>query len=372
MLCDLQVIWDTCRTLYSCFEKISLALNIGGKLPGGLPTRQMVMLGGGVAAVAVVISVVMASVGIQLPQDSSPASTLPVASGTGTVSTPSPAEPDATTDSPVESDLGSTEPAPVEQSGDDGSDPQIHFTDDNFALLRSEPDRFANSTVAITGRIHEVVDQSTGSQILITYRIHNQAIDSDESRAAVMYQQVRRTGTVLPDIIVDDCISLQGQVRGGIGDTNSLGTPIRIPIVDSNSVTEIECVDSAMPALKTISSNLTQNFAGIELKAERLQFSDGHVRIKILAANADGKDTVYIREKESHAEYQGRLYQNLNHLFMYGSYGLDSILPAESQVGGYLFFEPVEDYTGGPITFRIVIEKVGISESEKSTFILKI
>jgi hypothetical protein len=282
-------------------------------------------------------------------------------------------EPGAPDDAPEESDSDSTAPLPVGLPDEEGGlDQQIHFTDDNFALLRQDPDRFANSTVAISGRIHEIVDQSSGNQVLITYRIHNQAIDSDESRAAVMYQQVRRTGTILPDIAVEDCISLEGKVRGGIGDTNSLGAPIRIPIVDSNSVTEIECVDSAMPAFRTVSSNLTQNYGGIELRAERLQFSDGHVRIKIIATNAEGKDTVYIREKETHAEYQGRLYQNLNHLFVFSPHGLDPILPAESQVSGYLFFEPVQDYTGGPITFKIVIEKVGISESEKSTFILKV
>jgi hypothetical protein len=289
------------------------------------------------------------------------------------VSTPSPAQPSATDDSPDESDTGPIESEPDGLPGEDiGSESQIHFTDGNFELLRSEPDKFVNSTIAITGRVHEIIDQSSGNQILITYRIHNQAVDSDESRAAVMYHQVKRSGTILQEIAVDDCISLQGKVRGGIGDTNSLGTPIRIPIIDSSIVTEIECVDSSMPATVTISSNLTQNYAGIELRAERVQLSDGHSRIKIVAANTEGKDTVYVREKESHAEYQGRLYQNLNHLFIFSNYGLDSILPAESQRSGYLFFEPIQDYTGGPITFRIVIEKVGISENEKFTFILKI
>ena len=346
---------------------------MGGKLPAGLLGRQKAMLAGGVTAIAVAAIVALGAGSIQSPQDNSPSSTIPVASGTGTVSTPSQAEPGSPNDLPDESKLDPIEPEPTHPQDEDiGSEPQIHFTDGNFALLKSEPDKFVNSTISITGRIHEIIDQSSESQVLITYRIHNQAIDSDESRAAVMYQQLRRTGTIMPEITVDDCISLQGKVRGGIGDTNSLGVPIRIPIVDSSSVTEIECVDSALPAFRTLSSSLTQNYAGIELSAERVQFSDSHVRIKIVAANAEGGDTVYIREKESHAEYQGKLYKNLNHLFIFNAYGLDSILPVESRQSGYLFFDPIRDYTDGPITFRIVIEKVGISESEKSTFILKI
>jgi len=95
------------------------------------------------------------------------------------------------------------------------------------------------------------------------------------------------------------------------------------------------------------------------------------LRIKISAQNIEVGDSVFIREKESQAEYQGKIYPSLI-LPLFSVYKIDSVVPANSEVSGYLFFEPIEGFTGDPIVFRIVVEKAGIVESEKSTFILKI
>lgn len=345
------------------------------KRKNGILSRPKILLAGGGAACALALMAVISSGAINSPSQGFTPSPLPVASGTDSSLAPSGSEPESnadTTSEPATDLIDGVTASENENETDEEISQQVHFTDSNFALLRSSPDKFVNATVTISGKIYEIVDQSSTGQILITYRIYNQAIDSDESRAVVMYQQAKRTGTVKPDIAIDECISISGKIRGGIGDTNSLGTAIRIPIIDSESVSEIECIDSAMPALQTIDSNLTQSFAGLELKAERVQISDGHLRIKIIATNNEGGDSVFIREKESHAEYQGRLHQSLNHQFLFSAYRLEPALPAESQTSGYLFFEPLQQYTGGPITFKVVVEKVGISESQKSTFILKI
>lgn len=249
---------------------------------------------------------------------------------------------------------------------------QISFTDGNFLLLSSDPDRFANSSASISGRVYEVVYQSTGGYVLMTYRIHNQAIDSDESRAVILFQEARLAKAVPPQVDVDDCIYVEGRVRGGIGDTNSLGQPIRIPIIDTSSVSEIECIDSAMPASVTGSSKLTQSYGGITVTAERIQISDGHLRVKVTAQNYEASDTVFIRDRESYAEHLGSEHRSIGHLPLFSTYRLDSTLTPESEISGYMFFEPIPEYSGGPIVFKIVVEKVGISENEKTTFILKL
>ncbi|HEV8387865.1 MAG TPA: hypothetical protein VGQ03_09610 [Nitrososphaera sp.] len=340
----------------------------------GTPSKSKVVIVGGVAACALAIAVIATYMNFGAsPQEFTPSPNVPSASGSNVNSA-------AAVDPSVEPTESTTDPANLDPdysgvhsgAGEEVQSPvQVHFTDDNFELLRSSPNDYVNSTAEISGRVYELVDQSSGGYILITYRIHNQAIDSEESRAVAMFQQVGRTGTIPPDVSVDDCISIQGRVRGGIGDTNSLGQPIEIPIIDLNSVKEVECIDSAMPAVQTISANLSQSYAGVVLTAEKVQISDGHLRIKISAKNIDVGDSVFIREKDSQAEYQGKIYPSLN-IPIFSVYKIDSVVPANSEVTGYLFFEPIEEFTGDPIVFRIVVEKAGIAESEKSTFILKI
>jgi hypothetical protein len=332
------------------------------------------MVAGAGAACALVVMALMASgsIAAQPPQPSQSSSDDSLID-TGTDATPNASESETVNDLNDSSDIDEPRPDTIEDTENIVENlPKLHITDANFMTLKSDPDKLANSTASISGRVYAIVDQSSGNQILTTYRIHHQAIDSDESRAVVMYQQVKRSALIMPDVIVEDCIKIEGTVRGGIGDTNSLGHPIRIPIIDSQNIGEIECIDSAIPAVRTIDSSLTQSYAGVELKVERVQLAEGHLRIKVTANNAEGGDSVFLREKESWAEYQGRPYAEQNDQFLFRPYTLDPILPAETQVSGYLFFEPIVNYSGGPITFRIVIEKVGISESDKSTFILKI
>lgn len=342
---------------------------------GTLSKEKIAIAGGAVACALVLVVVINAWNSDTIQNGVEGGNPAPVASGTGE---------DIPSSSGLQSDsVGGPEsiPSPVSSDGEDASqgsedtpiEPVIfHFTDDNFDTLRSDPDGYVNSTVAISGRVYEIIDQSAGGYTLVTFRIHNQAIDSDDSRAAVMYQEARSTKSVPLDIAVDDCITVNGTVRGGIGDTNALGQDIRIPVIDSTSVAEIECIDSAMPASTTIDSNLTQSYGGVTLAAERVQLADGHLRVKIVAQNVEVTDTVFVREKESHAEYLGNDYQSINHLPAYSVYKLDSAIPPQSEIEGYLFFEPVPEFSGGTFTFRIVVEKVGISESVKSTFILRI
>ena len=328
------------------------------------------MLIGAGAACALTVAVIVASMNFGASQQEF--SNLPAASGSNAspATTDNPAT--GTTERPTDATDNNPDDTDISGAGDVPESPiQVYFTDDNFELLSANPDDFINSTAEISGRVYELVDQSSSGYFLITYRIYNQAIDSEESRAVAMFQQVRRTGSTPPDVFIDDCILIQGNVRGGIGDSNSLGQPIKIPIIDLNSMKEIECIDSAMPASQTISANLSQSYAGVVLTAEKIQLGDGHLRIKITAQNIDGGDSVIIREKESVADYKGKSYSSLS-LPAFSIYELDPVVPAKSKVTGYLFFEPIEDFAGDPIVFRIVVEKVGIADSEKSTFILRI
>jgi hypothetical protein len=331
------------------------------------------MLIGGAAACVLTVAVIGASMNFGASQQEfGPSSSLPAASGSNSNLATADSSTADSTDTSGESVVDPNDSSVPSGGGNPAESPvRVHFTDANFDLLSSNPDGFINSTAEISGRVYELVDQSSSGYFLMTYRIYHQAVDSEESRVVAMFQQVRRTSSIAPDVSIDDCISIQGKVRGGIRDSNSFGQPIQIPIVDLSGMKEVECIDSAMPALRTISANLSQSFGGVVLTAEKVQMSDGHLRIKIVAQNIDGGDSVFIRDKESVADYLGKSYPSLN-LPVFEIYKIDNIIPAKSEDSGYLFFEPIADFAGEPIVFRIVVEKAGIAESEKSTFILKI
>jgi hypothetical protein len=242
----------------------------------------------------------------------------------------------------------------------------FEFTDASFGILASEPDKYANHNITISGKIYEIVDQSSSAVVLLTYRIFGQADESDDSRAVIMYQQARLQSS---SIEKGDCISLQGKVRGGFAEVNSFGQDVRVPLIDSTNIVEMECVNSALPPLQTLDLDVSQSLGGISLTAHTVQLADDHVRIGITAKNTDGGDSVFIREKESFLTHGGNTYQNINHLLVFGNYRLDSGLVAESEAEGYMFFEPIKSYEGGPMVFKIIIEKVGISENKEYTFI---
>ncbi|MCI0557998.1 MAG: hypothetical protein MN733_05845 [Nitrososphaera sp.] len=250
--------------------------------------------------------------------------------------------------------------------------PMMEFTDDTFDVLSSDPDKYAGSTATISGKVYDALDQSSNSYIIVTFKILSQAIDSDESRAVIMYQEVKRTKTVNPDIEVDDCIAIEGKVRSGISETNSLGQSIRIPLIDASSIADIECIDSAFPSESTIELGVQQSFGGITLAADRVQLAEDHIRIKITAENTGAGDSVFIREKGSFLVYGDGEFQNISHLTAFMNYRINSEIVSGYPTTGYLFFEPIEEYDAGPLIFKIMVEKVEISGNTKSTFIFTI
>ncbi len=280
--------------------------------------------------------------------------------GDDTTSTPD----DSPPTTPADDDTGDTDPDDVPAQPPLPSN--FEFTDASFNILASDPDKYANHNVTISGKIYEIVDQSSSSIVLLTYRIFGQADESDDSRAVVMYQQARLLSS---SIEKGDCIAVEGKVRGGFGEVNSFGQDVRVPLIDSTNVAEMECINSALPPIETVEIGETQSLGGISLTAHKAQLAGDHVRIGITARNTDGGDSVFIREKESFLTHGGDMHENINHFLVFGNYRLDSSLVAESEAEGYMFFERIQNYEGGSMVFKIIIEKVGISGNTEYTFI---
>lgn len=318
------------------------------------------------AAVASVAAVVAVWVGLNMGQDRDSFDDVnpgPVTGiGDDTTSTPD----DQLPTSPTDDDTNDTDPDDVPVQPPLPSD--FEFTDASFNILVSDPDKYANHNVTISGKVYEIFDQSSSSIVLLTYRIFGKADESDDSRAVIMYQVAKLQSS---SIEKGDCIAVEGKVRGGFGEVDSLGQSIRIPLIDSTNVAEMDCINSALPPLKTVDLEVSQSLGGISLTAHKVQLTDDHVRIGITAKNTDGGDSVFIREKESFLTHGGNTYQNINDLPVFGNYRLDSKLVAESETEGYMFFEPVKSYEGSMV-FKIIIEKVEISGNTEYTFIFTI
>ena len=236
------------------------------------------------------------------------------------------------------------------------------FDDGNFAILWSDPDGFAGYKATLSGQIHSIIDQSTAYRGLVTYKVFNMAATADESRFVAAFQGPRiiEAGPAL-----EDCIAIEGTVRGSTSEQNPLGRTIMVPIIDTSSVREVDCIDSALPAQKSVDAQITQSLNGVTLTATRLQFAGDHVRIKVIAENAGAGDNVFI-EKLAAAQ-DGVSYESMTHLPEYANYRLASKIVAEAPSIGYLFFEPVDQ--NQPVEFTIAVKEVKVSETISSDFI---
>jgi hypothetical protein len=243
------------------------------------------------------------------------------------------------------------------------------FSDENFGILQASPDNFAGYKVSISGQVYNIVDQSTSDWQVLSLRMFVKAQAADESKAVVILQTHKED----PDskgIALEGCVVIEGTVRGSIGESDALGRTIKVPLIDSSTVSKMECIDSAMPAYATEQVEIVQSLNGIKLTAQRVQFAEDHVRIKIAAENLAGGDGVFIREKESFAEFGGKKYDSTSYLPAYTYYRLDSKLVAEYPSTNYLFFEPAEG--SGPVKFTIVVDELKVSETVRSVFIFTV
>ena len=243
------------------------------------------------------------------------------------------------------------------------------FSNENFGILQASPDNFAGYKASISGQVYNIVDQSTSDWRVLSLRMFVKAQVTDEAKAVVILQMPKKDPAA-ESVALEGCVVIEGTVRGSIGDSDALGRSIKVPLIDSSTVREIECIDSAMPAFATKEVEISQSLNGVRLTAQKVQFAQDHARIKIAAENLDGGDGVFIREKESFAEFGGTEYGSISHLPVYTYYRLDSKLVAEYPSTNYLFFEPVEG--SGPIKFTIVVEEVKVSETIRSVFVFTV
>jgi hypothetical protein len=297
--------------------------------------------------------------------------------------------PQTETDADVIADFDDPEPRPGQPSSvinDENSESQIEFVppaaennppsssapsefdDSTFGILLSDPKKFIGYEATITGQVYDILRLDNSN---LNFRMVNLASASpDNSRVLVGISSANVARTTVSSIQVEDCIIVQGLVRNSVSDRNSLGRTIQVPMIEGFSVSEIECIDSALPAYETIEMSDSQSRYGLSLRAQKVQFADDHVRIKLTAENRD-RSSMFIRDRDSLAAQGGESYMSTTHLPIFSEYRLDSKLTPESLTEGYLFFERI-NRNDQPLAFRIVVEQVGITETVTTTFIFTI
>lgn len=258
-------------------------------------------------------------------------------------------------------------PAVIEN--DQPSADPSEFDDSNFSILLSDPKKFIGYGIAITGQVYDISRFNNDAN----FGIFNLASSSpDNSRASIFLQMSNANidRAAVSSIRVEDCVIVHGRVSNSMVDRNSIGQTIQVPLIEGSSIGKIECIDSALPVYSTIEINDSLSQRGLLLTAQKVQFADDHVRIKLVAENS-GSASMFIRDKESFAVQDDRSQQSITHLPVFSEYRLDARIVSESQTEGYLFFEPV-DSDDRRITFRIVVEQVGITETVRSVFIFTV
>lgn len=254
------------------------------------------------------------------------------------------------------------------------------FDRNNFDILQASPASYKGKSATLSGQVYNIDYQSSAAGDIVSLRInvHHSKPSEDSDRAVILYQGP--TGS-MPSIAAEECISIQGTVRGSTVERSSLGQDIVIPAIDAASINRIECIDSSMPALAggTEQAGDSQTLSGITLTAERVQFAKDHVRIELAVENWSAGSSVFIRE--AYAVQDGVKYADISSQPVFAKYRLDAHLVPETKSTGYLFFESTSTTFGDggrsisqekPISFRIVVEESRISGNTESVFIFTV
>jgi hypothetical protein len=144
-----------------------------------------------------------------------------------------------------------------------------------------------------------------------------------------------------------------------------LGNSITVPAIDSSNLTEIPCIDSTMPAEKSIQLRTTQSLNGIIVQAEQIQYGNEHTRLQVTVENNAAGSTIYL--KEAYAIQNGTSHSQILSVPKFEVYQIaDAIAPGQT-AAGYIFFDPLDSRL--PASVKVIIETPAIPGSTDSVFI---
>ncbi|AKX93237.1 hypothetical protein [Neomoorella thermoacetica] len=161
---------------------------------------------------------------------------------------------------------------------------------DKLAELTTEPDKFKNYPVELTGKIFtapEVKDGKTAFQMWGDPQ-------KSEFNVVVYYNGTSN------DIKSDNYVKVKGTVKGKFEGSNAFGAKITAVAIMADAVEKVNPVDIIAPAKLKIDVNKAANQKGYSITLQKVEFADNETRV-YLAVKNETNNKIYFWEHSAKA-----------------------------------------------------------------------
>jgi hypothetical protein len=203
-------------------------------------------------------------------------------------------------------------------------------TNSDFSKIIVNVDNYQNRLGKFSGKITNIDTQ--GGLTGITLQLEENSYDK------LMFVILNNQDA--SQYVKDDCVGVEGSIKGGDRDPNAFGALLPYPKLNGQKINKISCLDALYPALKTVDLNLSQKVGNVTVTVSKVEFAEKHTRVFITVQNLNTNREVYLSDQPIVQGQSG--YKSLsNAADEIGIYY--KILPGITEKG-YKFYNPVPQH----------------------------
>lgn len=142
-------------------------------------------------------------------------------------------------------------------------------TNEYFPQVAEEPDRYVVTWAKLSGQIE---NKSVFEDVTV-YVFKVGGVEGTKNQAYVQYD------TTSKSFSVDDCLILEENIQGSTQLENYFGTTFKVPYLNVEKYTEVDCLEGLYPTIAENNIPQTQQVGGAKITLEKVQLSKDHTRL---------------------------------------------------------------------------------------------
>lgn len=210
----------------------------------------------------------------------------------------------------------------------------------NFASIYANPDNYKNNWTVFVGKINHLQnDQNT-----LQFDLDPNGFDLTRQ---VFVELVHGS---ISKYNIGDCLKIEGHIIGSDKYDYKSGDSASNLQMTGEKISSISCLDAVYPAMKTVTTNISQTIGDVQITIQKVEFAKEHTRVFVTIHNLSTSREVYFHTYDSY------LVQGQSQYTRTSSYGTDqkdldtTILPGIVE-SGYLFYDPAPQNS-----FKLLLE----------------
>lgn len=174
-------------------------------------------------------------------------------------------------------DDSTTDVIPVAQEAEPAekvTETKQHFTNDNFANVLSNANKYKGSTVDITGQIFLPPKKDGGA---LQFQINTDPANNEGNTIVLAATSI--------DLKDGDFVRVKGTVNKTLEYENLMGGETEAPLIDAESVEKVAAQDVLAPTENSIDVNQTQDQHGVVVTLQKVEFAENETRLYLHVKN---------------------------------------------------------------------------------------